>query len=443
MFIDSLEGVRRLISSDVREGTTIEYKRELPLGPQGERIEALKDLTALGNAGGGALIYGVSEDSEIEGKPAEVFPLSDRSLLPRLEDIVLAGVRPPLVWQPVTFDLEDGSGFVFVANVRKSPLGPYMVEAYGVRRYHIRIGSRSVMMTEQQVSDAYALALREAELEGRTWESHQLPMNAPSPDPWLILSAVPRGPGRVEVFMPAAAQIESIRPPEFIQRSDAAESSLLNLTTSRLSVWSDGVAGSYSPREDAPPLATFRFHRTAAASIGRGLLYGPGGDEPVEVNAVWISRWLNAYLRYFSWLWNQCGLTEPVVLDIKLEHLSLTLLPSLGMFQETRAPVQPPAAPEATAGLRTEIDPWQLENAAARHKVVRDFSTRLYNAFGKDLWEPMFEMGWLYGAAGSVDLSVVGGSVFTAQGQEVGHIENGGTIRAISGEPVALLKVAW
>lgn len=442
MLIENLDEVRRLISSDVREGAAIEYKQELTIGSSGERKEALKDLTALGNAGGGVLIYGVSEDPKVDGKPEEILPLSDRSLPPRLEDIALAGVRPPLVWQPVSFELEDGSGFVLVANVRRSPLGPYMVESYGDRRYYIRIGSRSVKMTEQQVSDAYALALREAELEERAWESHQLPMTAPSSDPWLILSAVPRGP-MTEVFEPAAAQIQEARLPDFMKGSESAQFSRLDDVTSRLSVWSGGITGSYLSREDTP-LATFRFHRTAAASIGLSLGYGrPHDDEDerlVEIAAPGIAHIVNAYLAYFSWLWTRCNLTQPVVLDIRLEHLARTVLRDVSLFPESEGPVQPPAAPEAAAGLRTEVDPWRLQDALVRHTVVRDFSTRLYNAFGKDLWKPMFEMGWLYGAAGAIDLSVAGGGVFTASGQEVGHLEEGGTLRDFSGEPVGFIE---
>lgn len=442
MFIESLDEVRRLISSGVSEGSSLEFKQELTIRSQRERREALKDLTALGNAGGGALIYGISEVPDVEGKPSRIVPLSDRSLPSRLEDIALAGVRPPLVWDPVTFDLEDGSGFVFVANIRRSPLGPYMIEAYGDRRYHVRVGSRSVEMTEQQVRDSYALALRESELEETTWERYQLPMSAPSSDAWLIVSAVPRGP-RVEVFSPSAARIDEIRPPEFIRRTDAAEFSHLNNATMRLSVWSDGIAGSYSHRPQDQPVGVFRFHRSAAAAIGRSFerpLASDGTAQPARLNPNWIARALNVYLRYLAWLWDHCDLSQAVVLDARLDHLGGTLLPTVSMFPEEHQPVQPPAAPEATVDLRVELLPWRLQDAAVRHRFVRNFSSRLYNAFGRDLFLPMFDMGWLYGADGFLHLSVTDGGVWTDQRHELGHIHESGTIRRLSGDPVALLE---
>ena len=42
---------REPCSNRIPEGPSLEYKVALTLGPQSERIEALKDLTGMGNAG--------------------------------------------------------------------------------------------------------------------------------------------------------------------------------------------------------------------------------------------------------------------------------------------------------------------------------------------------------------------------------------------------------
>jgi hypothetical protein len=70
----------------------------------------------------------------------------------------------------LTVDVD--SGYVLVGDVRTSPLGLYMVEAYGDRHYHIRTGTRTVSMTEQQVRDAYALAVRVRDRRPDVWAAH-------------------------------------------------------------------------------------------------------------------------------------------------------------------------------------------------------------------------------------------------------------------------------
>ena len=88
MRIETWNDVDSLILNAIPEGPSLEYKAALALGPDGQRVEAMKDLTGMGNGGGGTLIYGVHEDPANEGVPAGTRPLEDRSLVGVLEDIV-------------------------------------------------------------------------------------------------------------------------------------------------------------------------------------------------------------------------------------------------------------------------------------------------------------------------------------------------------------------
>jgi hypothetical protein len=78
-------------------GSIPRYKVALAVGPPSERIEALKDLTGLGNGGGGSLIYGVEEDPANEGIPIGLQPLTDRGLVGVLDDVTRSSARPPLL----------------------------------------------------------------------------------------------------------------------------------------------------------------------------------------------------------------------------------------------------------------------------------------------------------------------------------------------------------
>jgi predicted HTH transcriptional regulator len=166
----------------------------LSLGPPAERSEAMKDLSGMGNGGGGTLVYGIEEDPKEEGIPIALRPHQDRGLVGVLEDVARSSVRPPLLMQ--VRPLEGPGGFVLVVEILRSPLGPYMVEAYGDRRYAVRVGSRTVPMTEQQVRDAYALASRARERRGEVWDSHALPMKAATSEAWLTVSVFPRNHSR-------------------------------------------------------------------------------------------------------------------------------------------------------------------------------------------------------------------------------------------------------
>lgn len=192
MQLETWAQVEGLVENRIPEGPSVEYKLVLSLGPPAERAEVMKDLSGLGNGGGGILVYGIEEDPDEEGIPIALRPLQDRGLLGVLEDVVRSSIRPPLLMD--TRVLEGPGGFLLLVEVLRSPLGPYMVEAYGDRRYAIRVGSRTVPMTEQQVRDAYVLASRARERREEAWERHALPMKAATSEAWLTVSGLPEEP---------------------------------------------------------------------------------------------------------------------------------------------------------------------------------------------------------------------------------------------------------
>src|SRR5262245_11667593 len=53
--------VRRWLADRAPEGQHLEFKRLLQLSDRRSRREALKDLTAMGNGGGGTIAFGIAE----------------------------------------------------------------------------------------------------------------------------------------------------------------------------------------------------------------------------------------------------------------------------------------------------------------------------------------------------------------------------------------------
>ena len=66
-----------LIEDQVREGRTIDYKRELPRGDDKSKKEFLADVSSFANTSGGDLIYGMDEE---EALPTEIVGLQSGDL---------------------------------------------------------------------------------------------------------------------------------------------------------------------------------------------------------------------------------------------------------------------------------------------------------------------------------------------------------------------------
>ncbi|MHB8290526.1 MAG: AlbA family DNA-binding domain-containing protein [Acidimicrobiales bacterium] len=165
--------VRRLVDNNIPESSSLEYKSQLTLATKDQKLELLKDLTGMANGGGGTVVYGVTEHPKTSSAQS-LTPLPAPSITGVIEDIVRAGIHPPLLMSSMVF--ETDGGWIVAIDVEPSPLGPYMVEAYGEQRYHRRSGTRVHPMSEQEVRDAYALAQRSSGLRSQVWMEHSLPL---------------------------------------------------------------------------------------------------------------------------------------------------------------------------------------------------------------------------------------------------------------------------
>jgi predicted HTH transcriptional regulator len=67
----------------IPESLELEYKGRLELGTKDQRREALKDVSAMANTGGGRLLYGVSEVARPDGAKVAgpINPMTDGALV--------------------------------------------------------------------------------------------------------------------------------------------------------------------------------------------------------------------------------------------------------------------------------------------------------------------------------------------------------------------------
>lgn len=417
MHYSTFSDLQRLVDHRVPEGPSLDYKRELHLQSRSEKLEALKDLTGIGNGGGGTMLFGIDESDGDFPEAEAIVPMTDRTLVGRLEDIVHAGVRPPLLMEYSIVEADDG--FVLAVHVQPSGLGPYMVQAYGDSRYHQRIGTRTVPMSEQQVRDAYAIAIRSREHRADLWRSHAFPMSLDASDePWISISALPEEPLQ-DVLVPGSVDIEALRPNQALRYH--ADQFGLTPALHNLTRWADGLYGHDGSDRHTPNDIT-RLHRDGAAGVAIRLRS--------ELNSVLVGRVANSTVAYLGWFWHQVDLRRPVEILCRVENLRGAVLRRPNMFGEDRRLQEPPGVVIDSVEVQAELFPWEVGRAAVRHRLVRRLVDRLRQALGSGNGTSMFEDGQLYGAdQRPARYSIGGAGVWQNTGQTaLAHLYDDGRI---------------
>jgi predicted HTH transcriptional regulator len=105
--------LERLVTDQVHEGRTIEYKRAISLSNDEHRRELARDVSSFANAAGGDFIFGVEEAKDENGKnvgyPEKVVgvecPNFDGTKL-RIESVIRENIDPRV--QGIGFHKVDG-----------------------------------------------------------------------------------------------------------------------------------------------------------------------------------------------------------------------------------------------------------------------------------------------------------------------------------------------
>ena len=381
--ITSLQG---LINDRVPESVSLEYKSQVHLDQRDERRELLKDLTGMGNGGGGTIVFGMEEEPETSVASALAAFENSHSLMGRIENILRDAIHPPLIWSYQIFDHEYGE--IVVIDVEPSIVGPYRVDAYDEGRYYVRTMRSTAPMSESQVRDAYALAMRATERRDQLWRDHLLPIRPDADHPWLVLSALPREPLR-DLFIGPEVTLTDFLNPTPLERYMFP----VGLRNAAMDIhhWADGLAG--EEYLDDGLATAVRLHRDGGAGIA-----ARQGD---VLRLGEVARTLNALLLYLSWFWEKFQLTRPVEIEAAFTGLDHTSFPS-NMPGTTGPPVVQPAGVQVRhISITEELQPFTLSRAQNRHTLIQRFINRLTIAYGRPFSNEFFAYGWLYGRQGA------------------------------------------
>jgi hypothetical protein len=153
--------IEELITNEVREGRTLDYKLELPGSSRKDKIELLSDVSSFANSRGGDLVYGVSdrrdESEKSTGIPATALGLSgnlDQELL-RITSTIRTGLDPTVL--SIQHAVIDGfeRGPVFVLRIPKSWAGPHIVSFDGHDKFYARDGTGKHALDVHEIRAAF------------------------------------------------------------------------------------------------------------------------------------------------------------------------------------------------------------------------------------------------------------------------------------------------
>lgn len=128
----SIKNIENLIQDEVVESKSLEYKREFNFEPKG-KVEFLNDVTAMANATGGDILFGV-EDCEGKPKLKGLEIKNVDSLTLQIENIIRDSVTPRLKYEIKSIKT-TGNTFLVLIRIFESKIGPHMVSSGGFGFY--------------------------------------------------------------------------------------------------------------------------------------------------------------------------------------------------------------------------------------------------------------------------------------------------------------------
>ncbi|MCE2617121.1 AlbA family DNA-binding domain-containing protein [Phocaeicola oris] len=153
MSIKTIEDIRLLISNAVEESTEMEYKRSFADDKQKRREDIAKDISAMANANGGIIIYGLNqkETTKEHAIPEEIKPIpSDSMSKDQLAQIISSNISPRIKDIEITYIPYNQEGGIFVVEVPKSQTAHQNLTNH---LYHIRRNATIEIMEDFEIRD--------------------------------------------------------------------------------------------------------------------------------------------------------------------------------------------------------------------------------------------------------------------------------------------------
>lgn len=152
MTIESIKDIQFLIDNSVEESTELEYKRSFAKENTKWKEELAKDISAMANANGGVLIYGLAEKNVSKGLslPESIMPIPPTDMTKdQLSQLLSSNITPRINNIEISVFPQEG-GNVFVLHV---PKGKTAHQNKINHLYYIRRNATVEVMEDYEIRD--------------------------------------------------------------------------------------------------------------------------------------------------------------------------------------------------------------------------------------------------------------------------------------------------
>jgi hypothetical protein len=154
--------IEALISSELREGKRVDYKRDLPGNSESQKKEFLYDVSSFANTVGGDLIIGVEEENGVPSRVIAVMPTNVDEEIQRMDGILMSGLEPRIRYH-IRAIPHPQSGFVLVIRIERNGLAPHRVTYKGSDKFYARNSAGNYPLDVAELRDAFLLGASAAD----------------------------------------------------------------------------------------------------------------------------------------------------------------------------------------------------------------------------------------------------------------------------------------
>lgn len=157
--------INTLISNQVTEGKTLDYKERHPNNSDSDKKEFLVDISSFTNASGGDILYGIKEKRDDHGNPTGIPEIAcgleginADAEIRRLDNIVRDGIAPRISGVHIKAIEGFSNGPVILLRIPKSWTSPHMVTFQNSSRFYSRNSAGKYQLDVSEIRSAFALS---------------------------------------------------------------------------------------------------------------------------------------------------------------------------------------------------------------------------------------------------------------------------------------------
>ena len=153
MEIKTIEDLQSLIDNEIEESTELEYKSSFAMENPKWKEELAKDVSAMVNANGGIIIYGIREKEGSNGHsvPSEILPISYKDMSKdKLSQLISSNIRPIIEDVEITVVPFDDNSGCFIVEIPQSSTAHQNKLTH---LYYIRRNATIEVMEDYEIRD--------------------------------------------------------------------------------------------------------------------------------------------------------------------------------------------------------------------------------------------------------------------------------------------------